>query len=128
MLVSATNGVGICRVLFGSGDFPTRGHELGEDHRQQDEGSAQVAAEVQDFVEEEEGQDGGKDRFQGKDQADLLGSGIFLRDGLYHKAVGAAHQPQADDGAPFHRSGGQGGGLEQAHGHGRPGRRLRPVG
>ena len=40
---------------------------------------------------------------------------------IFHEAVGAAHQPQADDGAPFHRSGGQGGSLEQAHSHGAQG-------
>ena len=72
-------------------------------------------------MKEQEGEDGGKDRLQGKNQTDLFRRGVLLGNGLYHEPVGTAHQPQANDGAPFHRSGGQGGSLEQAHSHGAQG-------
>ena len=43
MLGSATSRVDVHRERFADGDVPTRGHKFGKDHRQQDEGSAQVA-------------------------------------------------------------------------------------
>jgi hypothetical protein len=87
--------------------FPCRQTDCssGGPHAQEDKGGACEFSYAHVFTEEEVGEDGGEDRFQGENEACPFGGGIFLGHGLHSEAVGGGEDCKPQNSTPFGKGG-----------------------
>ncbi|KAF9118824.1 hypothetical protein BGX30_004270 [Mortierella sp. GBA39] len=87
--------------------------ELGQGYTEQNEAGACISLDGHRFVHEQQSDDGGHDRLQGKNEACLGCGRILLSHGLQDKAKRAAHEAERQHRHPAGDAAGQARGLQQ---------------